>query len=362
VKSEKRSQSTLSRKKQALSYARRGWRVLPLYTIKHGKCTCGKGAACTHPGKHPQTPNGVKDATTDRDRIKGWTWPDANIGVATGNGLSVLDVDGEVGQKNLKVLEAKYRPLPVTVTVETGKGRHYYFKCDVDVHIGNSVGRLGDGIDVRGDGGYVVGAGSRHNSGHIYRFVDGRGLGQIEIAVAPKWLVPLVAAKPATNDQLELPAIPAEKLERAKAYAVAALRREVDRVGKAPKHQRNDTLNRAAFKLGQLVPYRILNSQTVAEELTKAARDIGLDESEIEPTIASGLNAGRQHPRRLPFLRSDQQTRTVEPPQKSDDVVTKQLAELGETDTDNAQRFANRFGTKVIYTPGHGWLVFDGKR
>jgi putative DNA primase/helicase len=61
-------------------------------------------------------------------------------------------------------------------------------------------------------------------------------------------------------------------------------------------------------------------------------------------------------------LRSDQQTRTVEPSQKSNDAVTKQLAELGETDTDNAQRFANRFGTKVVYTPGHGWLVFDGKR
>ena len=41
--------------------------MLPLYTIKRGKCTCAKGAACTHPGKHPRTHNGVKDGTTDRD-------------------------------------------------------------------------------------------------------------------------------------------------------------------------------------------------------------------------------------------------------------------------------------------------------
>jgi hypothetical protein len=337
---------------------------LPLYTIKHGECTCAKRGSCTHPGKHPRTPNGVKDATTDRDRIKEWTWSDANIGIATGrsSGIIVLDVDGDGGVASLEALQAEHGRLPKTVTVKTGNGRHYYFRCDGDVHIGNSVHRLGEGIDVRGDGGYVVGAGSVHVSGFTYRFVKGRGPDDIEVAQAPKWLLSLVTAKAVASREVELVAIPPEKLDRAKTYADAALHRELERLGKAPMHQRNHTLNIAAFKLGQLMPYGILDPAVVTQNLGQTARDLGLDESEIEPTIASGLNAGRQHPRRLPFLRSDQQTRTVEPPRKSDEVVTKQLAELGETDTDNAQRFANRFGTKVISTPGHGWLVFDGRR
>ena len=47
---------------------------------------------------------------------------------------------------------------------------------------------------------------------------------------------------------------------------------------------------------------------------------------------------------------------------KSADKVTQVLARLGENDTDNAQRFAMRYGRKVIFTPGRGYLVFDGKR
>jgi putative DNA primase/helicase len=337
--------------------------VLPLYTIKDGKCTCANGDSCTHKGKHPRTPNGVKDATTDRDRIQEWTWSDANIGIATGrsSGIFVLDVDGDGGKASLEALQAEHGRLPKTVTVKTGKGRHYYFRC-AGVRIGNSAGKLAEKIDVRGDGGYVVGAGSHHKSGQIYRFANGRGLDEIEVAQAPKWLLSLVTAKAVASREVELVAIPPEKLDRAKTYADAALHRELERLGKAPMHQRNHTLNIAAFKLGQLMPYGILDPAVVTQNLGQTARDLGLDESEIEPTIASGLNAGRQYPRGLPFLRSDQQTRTVEPPQKSSDAVTTQLAELGETDTDNAQRFANRFGTKVIYTPGHGWLVFDGKR
>ena len=121
-------------------------------------------------------------------------------------------------------------------------------------------------------------------------------------------------------------------------------------------------MNRAAFKLGQLAPYSILNMAEVANDLARVAREVGLDDHEIGPTIKSGLQAGGQHPRRLPFLKSRDRIRTVEPPEKSDDDLAAELATLGETDTDNAQRFARRFGSKVIHTPGRGWLVYDGKR
>ena len=61
-------------------------------------------------------------------------------------------------------------------------------------------------------------------------------------------------------------------------------------------------------------------------------------------------------------MKSRDRIRTAEPPQKSNDDLAAELATLGETDTDNAQRFARRFGGKAIHTPGRGWLVYDGKR
>ena len=357
----KKGQST-SAKKQALDFARRGWRVLPLYTIKDGVCTCAKGEACIHPGKHPRTPKGVKDATIRRKTIKAWwnKWPDANIGIATGarSAIFVLDVDGAVGKASLKVLQADHEQLPKTVSVETGKGRHLYFRDGT--RVGNSVGRLGEGIDVRGDGGYVVGAGSIHVSGSTYTFVDERAPDEIEVALAPQWLLDLITAEAQASQAVEVRTIPPEKLDRAKAYVDAALRRELDRLGKAPQHQRNDTLNRTAFKLGQLLPYAILDRQKITDDLARVARSIGLADSEIRLTIASGLDAGSGSPWRLPFIKSD--LCTVEPPAKSKDKITEELAALGETDTDNGQRFATRFGTNVINTPGRGWLVYDGRR
>jgi putative DNA primase/helicase len=342
--------------------------VFPLHTIgSDGACSCQR-AGCPRPGKHPRTPHGVKDATTSKAQIKAWwtKWPDANIGIATGHrsGIFVLDVDGEIGMASLQGLKAERGPLPKTLTVKTGKGRHYYYRCN-GAHVCCSVGQLGRRIDVRGDGGYVVGAGSVHVSGVIYRFVEGRGPDEVEVALAPKWLLALVTKKAAAIGQakeVEIRPVPGDKLDRARAYAQTACLRELDRVTKAPMHQRNDTLNRAAFKLGQLAPYHIFDTQAVTTDLARAAKEIGLDEGEIHSTLASGFDAGMQHPRRLPFLKSDDRIRTVEPPEPSSEELARDLAELGETDTDNAQRFARRFGTKALHTRGRGWLVYNGQR
>ena len=90
--------------------------MLPLHTIVEGQCSCKAGPDCKHPGKHPRTRNGVKDATTDRAIIKTWwkKWPDANVGIATGqpSGIFVLDVDGGVDKANLKKLQEEHGPLP----------------------------------------------------------------------------------------------------------------------------------------------------------------------------------------------------------------------------------------------------------
>ena len=84
--------------------------------------------------------------------------------------------------------------------------------------------------------------------------------------------------------------IPAAKLDRARAYAEAARGRELDRLRKAPKHQRNDTLNKAAFKLGQLLPYGLFDTVAVTDDLARAARD--RPRRGDRPDHKSGLNAG----------------------------------------------------------------------
>lgn len=163
----------------ALSYADRGWCVFPLYEPEpNGGCSCGK-PTCDSPGKHPRTPHGSKDATTDPPRIATWwnTWPNANVGIATGraSNLVVLDVDRA---------ETLGGWQPETLSANTGRGMHFYF-LDEGRSLKNSVAKLGPGLDVRGEGGFVVAPPSRHENGSGYQWLDP---GQ-ELSPAPLWLV-----------------------------------------------------------------------------------------------------------------------------------------------------------------------------
>ncbi|RKY10338.1 MAG: hypothetical protein DRP56_01260, partial [Planctomycetota bacterium] len=169
----------------ALAYAEKGWAVLPVHTIIDGKCSCGK-RDCSSAGKHPATANGVKDASTDADQIQRWfgngrPW---NIGIAAGSvsGLAVLDIDPkDNGHESIK----KYS-VPDTLEVITGSGGTHYYFADPDGTTGNSVGKLGRGIDVRGNNGYVVAPPSLHLSGQAYRWrIDPNAR---ELAPVPVWL------------------------------------------------------------------------------------------------------------------------------------------------------------------------------
>src|SRR5215211_1206215 len=112
--------------------------------------------------KTPYTKNGHLDATTDKSRITAWwnRWPNANPAAPTGerSGVFVLDVDKDKwGFGSLEALEEEHGELPTTYIVKTGGGGfHYYFRLPPDVVIRNSAGKLGRGLDVRGEGGYVL--------------------------------------------------------------------------------------------------------------------------------------------------------------------------------------------------------------
>jgi hypothetical protein len=197
---------------EALANAARGWAVIPLNTIRNGHCTCG-GSRCK-PGKHPVArlaPNGLKNATCDPTVISTWwsQWPDANVAIVTGavSGLIVLDVDpAHGGDEALNDLEMIYGHLPQTVEVVTGSGgRHVYFRHPGST-VPNSAGKVGAGLDVRGDGGYVVAPPSLHISGRRYEWEVSGDPADVELAPVPDWLLRLMADAPARTVQQGAPA------------------------------------------------------------------------------------------------------------------------------------------------------------
>jgi len=186
----------------ALAYARKGMGVFPIWWASNGRCACPKGAACGSPGKHPigdLVPQGVKNASVRDDVIAGWwaRFPNANIGVRTGHGLVVIDIDPQHdGDASLAALEDTYGRLPATVeSITGGGGRHILFKSAVAV--GNSASRLGNGIDVRGDGGYIVAPPSVHVSGRRYEWEASSHPDDAELADLPSWVLALCQSKAA---------------------------------------------------------------------------------------------------------------------------------------------------------------------
>jgi hypothetical protein len=160
---------------------------------------------CQPRGKEPACDTGLRAATTDVERINRWwhAFPDLNIGIATGttSGIFVLDIDGEDGEGSLLKLEGAHGALPPTIEVVTGKGRHCYFRTGKH-KICNSVGQIGIGLDIRGDGGYVIAPPSIHPSGRPYAWsVDTAR----DFADAPDWLIAMVASAKGSNGKAGKP-------------------------------------------------------------------------------------------------------------------------------------------------------------
>jgi hypothetical protein len=161
----------------ALKLAERGMRVFP----------------CIERAKEPAIHNNLKHATTDHNKISGW-WSKRhfNISIATGDGsgIWVLDVDGDEGETELRKLETEHGPLPSTVEAITGKGRHLYFRWPTGWDIRNKQNNpVMPGIDVRGNGGYVLAPPSIHPSGRPYAWSVDSGS---DFEDAPEWLLDLV--------------------------------------------------------------------------------------------------------------------------------------------------------------------------
>ena len=281
----------------ALAAADAGWHVFP----------CAPGS------KRPALRENWQDlATTDPGRIHDW-WARRpyNIGIACGqSGLVVIDLDvardepgGRPGldgpasgadalQRLCRAHGQRYPAGTYTVDTPSG-GSHLYFTAP-EAPVRNSAGRLGPLIDIRAHGGYVVGDGS---------LIDGRryvARGDfLPLALPlPAWIARLLLEEPALPE-ITRP-LPALDRVQGRAYALAAFREETRRVAEARVGTRNDTLNRAAFSLGQLVAAGLIPPLPVMTGLADAAAQAGLPADEARRTIRSGMAAGVRKPRPSP--------------------------------------------------------------
>jgi hypothetical protein len=212
--------------------------------------------------------------------------------VATGRhaGFVVIDIDPDHGGvDSMRALVEAHGALPKGPRVRTGSGGWHLLFAHPGQPIRNSVCRVGPGIDVRGDGGYVIAPPSLHRSGARYAWT-----GEGELPSMPRWLERLVDPPTVERATRSEPLPVSETLDR---WATAALRGEVDRVRGAPEGSRNHTLNRAAFALGQIAGAGVLDADDVESHLRDAASYAGLGEREALLTIRSGLSAGLTRPR-----------------------------------------------------------------
>lgn len=178
-------------KQAALEYAEQGIPVFPLW----------------HDTKAPITKNGFKDATTDLSVINGW-WtsnPKANIGIPTGevSGLFVVDVDvknGASGNKTIERLISENGGLNETRTHITPSGGYHLLFKSPGFEVRNSAGKVGPGVDVRCDGGYIVTPPSIID-GNYYKVLNQC----VSVTDAPKWLIELASVpskQEATEEQV----------------------------------------------------------------------------------------------------------------------------------------------------------------
>jgi Bifunctional DNA primase/polymerase, N-terminal/Primase C terminal 1 (PriCT-1) len=310
----------------ALSYAQQGWPVFPVHSARAGRCSCGD-SHCRNVAKHPRTRHGLKAATIEIDAIRAWwaDWPDANVAIRTGteSGLIVLDVDPRHGgDDSLLALFKEYGHPPITIEVVTGGGgRHLYFAHPGGV-IPNRAG-LRPGLDLRGDGGYVVAPPSSHASGTNYHWADGSGPGETPPVPPPKWLLTL--AQESVQSRAAAAADDG-------AAVFAAAQRYVRAADPAPAGQRND----AAFRLaGHLFSFQTKASKATLSPAQVLALASEWNSRNAEPLPAEELaaavdSASHNGTPRAPHVVAGEDSDDGEPSTRERDTQAAKLVRLAD--------------------------------
>lgn len=285
---------------QALFYAKRGWAVFP----------------CKN--KIPLTPRGFKDASSDetviRQLFNGHN--SANIAIATGkvSGVFVVDIDvknGATGDESLKDLEREFGEIPHTVEALTWSGgRHIFFRYP-ESGVGCKTG-IRSGIDIRGDGGYVI-APPSVIEGRSYEWEAAHHPDETMIAEAPDWLIELLSEKQPVVDLSDK--------------------------GAKISENRNNSLMHMGVRM----------------------RKMGLDHPQIEMMLQS-INDSRCVPP-LPKKEVSTIAASVSRYSTEDEAKTKAQAKDPFTDVWSAGLFLEKYGDKIKYCDSlGGWFIWDDTR
>lgn len=336
----------------ALSYAARGWRVIPLHDLSSGHCSCTLGVKCHSPGKHPRFLNWGNRGTTNAGTITAWftSVSKGNVGLPTGikGKIVVLDVDVRNGGiQTLNSLIAKHGPIPTTVRALSGSGGpHIYFQHPGDVEYAKVL--LGPGAELLCDGQQVLLPPSQNMSGAYTWIVPPD---ESEIAPLPDWIRALMRPKAAESER--------------PAASVPGVEPTRNRSGLPVGKQTKKFTDEGVPAGGQ---------RTEAIEATVNYWGAGHDVDVIKALIWQGLSRSEQGDPARPWTHEDSDaivddvlSREAPEPDRLPDRVEPVTRPTGwvepfhKSDLGNARRFVARHGNDMRYCNQWGsWLIWNG--
>lgn len=304
-------------------YLVREWPIFPVHWLtEEGKCSCGD-PECQRPGKHPLTGHGFKEASYSREQILQWLkrWPACRWGLrmgsrkSGGSGNFALDIDPDgYGSWELMIDEYQNGAFDTVRTRTPRKGEHYIFLQDDNRDIPCSYSKFAIGIDVRGDGGYIIVPPSDG-----YQFLLSPE--DYNVIPAPQWILDRIEA-------LKTSKTPAPQVE-----------------GKISSGTRNSTLASIAGTMRR----RGLSQQAIEAALLEenALRcDPPLQETEV---LGIAKSIARYEP-------EDPVTAKPASPEEPP-------PQFHRTDIGNAERLIHQFGNLIRYNDETSrWFIWDGKR
>ncbi|MEC7819154.1 MAG: bifunctional DNA primase/polymerase [Pseudomonadota bacterium] len=233
---------------------------------------------------------GFQSARPTPAQVADWEGELANVGIVTGrlSNLLVIDVDSDEAQTLIDGMD-----LPATPTVRTAKGRHYYFKHPA-TEVRNKVNLQGVRLDLRGEGGYVVGPGSQHPDGAIYSWE----VSPEDCPIADLPQAVLGQLIPSCENSLVTQSESGDFVE-AGPFSVW-VNREVQKaladIRNAKEGERNNTLFRSAARLANHAAALNLDWSHFELALRPEAKATGMTGEEVAATLQSAWSKGSKTP------------------------------------------------------------------
>lgn len=292
--------------------------------------------------------SGLLDATRDPERIREWRslingGGRPNLGIATGriSGIVVIDIDPDHGGDDTwHALIVQHGDYPETIESLTPRGgRHIYFLLPDGCVIRNSAGKLGPGVDVRGDGGYVVAPPSVGQNGRGYEWEISSNPDDGAVAAPlPGWLRELIEDKPGR------PAAIVGAVSQGLPQGIPQGQRNSHMASLAGTMRRRG-MSEAAILAALTAENERCEPPLPLDEVHAIARSVARYAPGAASNVVSIVNGVGREQGKPPHTTNATGVQAV-------------IAEL--TDAGNADRFVARHGENVRYNEQFGWMVWTG--